>query len=240
MANKGKLFLIPNTLGSSSFENTIPSSITQIINEIDVYIVENVKEARRLLKLLGIQKPISALHFFELNKHTEPTEIGSFLLPLLEGKNTGVISDAGCPGIADPGSEIVRLAHEKNIKVIPLVGPSSILLALMASGFNGQNFVFHGYLPKDRKERIAKLKQIEKTAIVEKQTQLFIETPYRNDHLIEDIIRHCRPSTRFCVAANLSCPSEKVISRPIEQWKKNNMSFHKMPAVFLLYNNRNN
>lgn len=238
-SSKGKLFLIPNTLGPAAYQSSLPPEVGNIINEIDVYIVENGKEARRLLKKLNIKKPLQELEFFELNKHTGPEMTEQFIEPLLKGKNTAVISDAGCPGVADPGAMIVELAHRHRITVVPMVGPSSILLGLMASGFNGQQFVFHGYLPKDRKMRISELKRIESASQKLDQTQIFIETPFRNDHLIEDIISNCQPSTRLCVAANLTLPNEKIISIEISDWKKNKLSFHKMPAVFLLYASRN-
>ena len=239
MKSKGKLFLIPNTLGLSSIENSIPTAVSEAINEIDTFITENGKEARRLLKMLKIQKDFSSLTFFELNKHTPEEDVTSFIQPLLNGKNTGVISDAGCPGVADPGAEIVRLAHENRIQVIPMVGPSSITLALMASGFNGQQFVFHGYLPKDRKARIFEIRKIEKETQKSGQSQIFIETPYRNNHLIEDIVSTCNPNTQFCIAANLTHSNERIISGSVQDWKKINTNFHKMPAVFLLYSNKN-
>jgi 16S rRNA (cytidine1402-2'-O)-methyltransferase len=183
--------------------------------------------------MLHIRTPQNELELFELNKHTPAEEKALFLAPLLNGKDTGLISDAGCPGIADPGAEIVRLAHQENIRVKPLVGPSSLLLALMASGFNGQHFSFHGYLPRDRKERISKLKALEEQSERTGQAQLFIETPYRNDQMIDDVLGHCKKNTLFCVAANLTLDNEKVISKPIQFWKKT-QPFQKQAAVFIL------
>ena len=189
MSNYGTLYLIPITLGESPISQVIPEYNNSIINEIDVYVVENIKTARRFLKKAGILKPIDELTFYEIGKRSETTNYPTFIKPLLDGKNIGVLSEAGCPGVADPGAEIVALAQEKNIKVVPLVGPSSILLSLMASGFNGQSFCFNGYLPIEQKDRINKLKDLERIAFRDKQTQLFIETPYRIMSLNKGMLR---------------------------------------------------
>ena len=182
----------------------------------------------------GIIKPIGELTFFELNKRTQEVDFPSFLQPIAEGKNVGVLSEAGCPGIADPGADIVNLAQRLKIKVVPLVGPSSILLALMASGFNGQSFCFNGYLPKDQKERSKKLKDLERLVKTKQQTQLFIETPFRNTHVFEDLLENCFGSTKLCVAVDITLPSEKIITKTIEDWKKTQINLQKRPCIFLI------
>ena len=234
MNNKGTLYMIPITLGETPINQVIPEFNNNIINEIDVYIVENIKTARRFLKRAGILKPINELSFFELNKKTKITELPTFLNPIAEGKNIGVLSEAGCPGIADPGADIVALAQQQKIKVVPLIGPSSILLALMASGFNGQSFCFNGYLPKDQKDRTRKLKELEKTAKNRKQTQLFIETPYRNTHVFEDLLKNCFSSTKLCIAIDITLPSEQIYTKTIEEWKKTKINLQKRPCIFLI------
>lgn len=233
--NKGKLYLIPTTLGEIDPVSTIPNSVYQIINEIDYYLVENEKWARQYLKKLGIKKPLQELTLNVLDKHTDITELSTTLKPLLDGKNMGIISEAGCPGIADPGAEAVKLAHQKNIQVIPLVGPSSVLLALMASGFNGQSFAFQGYLPIDRSDRIRKIKELEKLVQSLHQTQIFIETPFRNNHLFEDLLKNCSTATKLCVAMDLTLPSEFIKTLSISEWKSKVPELHKRPAIFLLY-----
>ena len=231
---KGTLYMLPITLGESTITNVIPAFNLKIINEIDVYVVENIKTARRFLKKAGIIKPIGELTFFELNKRTQEVDFPSFLQPIAEGKNVGVLSEAGCPGIADPGADIVNLAQRLKIKVVPLVGPSSILLALMASGFNGQSFCFNGYLPKDQKERSKKLKDLERLVKTKQQTQLFIETPFRNTHVFEDLLENCFGSTKLCVAVDITLPSEKIITKTIEDWKKTQINLQKRPCIFLI------
>jgi len=226
--------MIPITLGETAINQVIPEYNTNIINEIDTYIVENIKTARRFLKKSGIIKPINELTFFELNKRTQETELPTFLKSIAEGKNIGVLSEAGCPGIADPGADIVDLAQRTNIKVVPLVGPSSILLALMASGFNGQSFCFNGYLPKEQKERKRKLKELERLVKNKQQTQLFIETPYRNMHVYEDLIKNCFDSTKLCIAVDITMPNEKITTKTIEEWKKTKINLQKRPCIFLI------
>lgn len=233
--DKGKLYLIPTTLGEIDPISTVPSSVYQIINDIDIYLVENEKWARQYLKKLGIKKPLQEITLHVLNKHTDITELSTLMKTLLEGKNMGVISEAGCPGIADPGADAVKLAHQKNIQVIPLVGPSSILLALMASGFNGQSFAFQGYLPIDRNERIRRIKELEKLVQSQHQTQIFIETPYRNNHLFEDLLKNCSSTTLLCVAMDLTLPDEFIKTQSISDWKNKIPNLHKRPAIFLLY-----
>ena len=236
MKTKGVIYLIPTTLGDTDeTADVIPVKINQIINSIDEYIVENEKSARHYLKKIGIQKPLQEIILHSLNQHTQANEISAYLNSIDLGKNIGIISEAGCPGVADPGADVVKLAHEKNIQVIPLVGPSSILLALMASGFNGQSFTFHGYLPKERSERIKKIKELEKTAKEKSQTQLFIETPYRNTHLLEDILSSCDNRTSLCIACDITLPTEFIKTKSIFEWKKEIPEINKRPAIFLIY-----
>ncbi|MCB0401436.1 MAG: SAM-dependent methyltransferase [Flavobacteriales bacterium] len=230
----GKLYLLPVTLGETEINQVIPAYNLEIIHEIDVYIVENIKSARRFLKKAGIQKAIDELTFLELNKRTDDYELYSYLKPLQEGKNVGILSEAGCPGVADPGADMVDLAQQKGITVVPLVGPSSILLALMASGMNGQSFTFHGYLPKDQKDRIRKLKELEQAVRSKKQTQLFIETPFRNNHLFQDMLQHCSPNTKLCVAVDITLSTEMIQTKTIDAWKKVKMDLHKRPCLFII------
>lgn len=232
---KGKLYLIPALLGDSQPNYSIPSGLLNIINSLDEFIVENERTARRYLKSLGYEKPLQELILHPLNKHTELEEIPSFLKNAETGKNIGLLSEAGTPAIADPGADIVTIAHTKGIQVIPLVGPSSILLSLMASGFNGQNFAFVGYLPIDKKQRVNKIKELERRVYLEDQTQIFIETPYRNNQMIKDLVNSCKPETKLCVACDLTLDNELVISKPINSWKKTQPDIHKRPAVFLIY-----
>ena len=235
MTNHGTLYLIPITLGESPISQVIPEYNNTIINEIDVYIVENIKTARRFLKKAGILKPIDELTFFEIDKRSETHNYPTFIKPLAEGKNIGILSEAGCPGVADPGAEIVALAQEKNYKVVPLVGPSSILLSLMASGFNGQSFCFNGYLPIEQKDRINKLKELERIAFRDKQTQLFIETPYRNMPLFKDILSTLNNNSRLCVAVDITSNTEEIYTKTIEDWKKETkIDLNKRPCIFLI------
>ncbi|NER11046.1 16S rRNA (cytidine1402-2'-O)-methyltransferase [Muriicola jejuensis] len=231
----GRLYLIPTTLGDTAPLEVLPISIKQAIEEIDHYIVENEKSARHFIKNISPRKSQPALHIEQLNKFTEPELIPSFLEPCLKGFHVGVLSEAGSPAVADPGSEVVRLAHEKNIRVVPLVGPSSLILALMSSGLNGQNFCFHGYLPIENQERKKVLKAMEKESRQKNQTQLFIETPYRNDKLYEDLIKTLAPSTLLCIAAGITLNEEFIRTRTVEEWgKAEPPQLHKKPAIFLL------
>ena len=232
----GSIYLIPCTLGETTAIEVVPVYIKEIINNIDEFIVENTRSARRYLKLSGIQKDIGLLVFHELDKQKESSNNFSDYLKVIEdGKNIGILSEAGYPCIADPGAEIVKIAHQKNIKVIPLVGPSSILLSLAASGFNGQNFCFHGYLPKEQSERIKKIKALEESVYKENQTQIFIETPYRNNHIVEDLLNNCLPDTLLCIAANLTLAEEFIKTKKIKEWKSSVLDINKQPAIFLLY-----
>lgn len=232
---QGFLYLIPITLGDTVLEKVLPIHNKEIIQSIKFFIVENIRTARRFLKKTDSNININEITFFELNKHTDLNQISTYLEPALKGENIGLMSEAGCPAIADPGSEIVAIAQEKKIRVVPLVGPSSILLSLMAAGFNGQSFAFNGYLPINVNERIKKLKQIEHKIISEDQTQIFIETPYRNHKLVEDIIKSCSSSLKLCIAMNLTCDDEYVQTRKIKEWNKNLPCLDKKTCIFLIY-----
>lgn len=232
---KGALYLIPSTLGDARVDSSVPQSIKEIANTIDNFIVESEKSARRYLVKLGIKKPIDELNFFLLDEHTKNKDFAKFLEPLLKGKDMGLISDAGCPAIADPGAEIVLLAHYAGIRVVPLVGPSSIILALMSSGLNGQKFCFHGYLPAERSERIKKIKEIERESEIKSQTQVFIEAPYRNQKMLEDILSNCRMETLLGIACDITLPSEFILTKSIKEWKKKIPDINKRPAIFLMY-----
>ena len=231
----GNLYLIPNTLGKVALLEVLPMAVKKKIEDIDIYIVESEKSARRFIKAICPDKSQEKLKLFALNKFTETLEIPNYLNPCIEqGESIGLISDVGCPAVADPGSEVVRLAHERNIKVVPIVGPSSILLAMMASGMNGQNFAFNGYLPIDKKERKAMLKKLEKRSFDHKQAQAFIETPYRNQKLLEDLCRILHPNTRICVACDLTLSSEYIKTLSAREWLKNKVDLHKRPTIFVL------
>lgn len=230
----GKLYLIPTGLGDNAPLEVLPISVKKIIEHIDTYIVENEKAARKFIKTISSGKSQASLNLFSLNKFTDPLEIPSFLEECLAGNSIGLLSDAGCPGVADPGAEVVKIAHQKHIQVIPLVGPSSILLAMMSSGMNGQNFAFNGYLPIDKADRKSKLKQLEKRSFDEQQSQLFIETPYRNNSILEDLSTVLRPETRICVACDLTLPSEYIKTQTAKDWKFSKMDFHKRPALFII------
>jgi 16S rRNA (cytidine1402-2'-O)-methyltransferase len=232
MAN---LYLIPTSLGDQNIESVLPRANSQIIKNLKYFIVENVRTARRFLKKSVPGINIDELNFSELNEHTHKNELEDFLAPLFNGIDVGIMSEAGCPGIADPGADLVRMAHEKNIRVIPLVGPSSVLLSLMASGMNGQNFAFIGYLPVKQSERIKAIREIEKRSAVEKQTQIFIEAPYRNTQLLDDLINTLSAKTRLCIAVDVTLETELIQTKPIALWKKGVPSINKRPAVFLIY-----
>ncbi len=230
----GKLYLIPSTLGDIAPLEVLPISIKRAIEDINNYVVENEKSARRFIKKISPRKHQSNLRIQVLNKYTEPQEIPSFLLPCLDGFDVGVLSEAGCPGIADPGAEVVRIAHEKNIRVIPLVGPSSIVLAMMASGLNGQNFAFNGYLPIDAPERKKEIKRLERLSIEKQQSQLFIETPYRNDKLFAELLRSLSIKTLLCIASDITLPTEFILTQSVRDWKNNNVELHKRPTIFII------
>lgn len=232
---KGKLYLIPCPLGDVPPIAVLPASVQTTIEKIDHYIVEHQKNARRFIKSISPEKEQSSLKLQEINKFTQPEEIPAMLNPCLEGFDVGVISDAGCPGIADPGARAVHYAHENGIKVVPLVGPSSILLAMMASGFNGQNFTFNGYLPIEKSERKSELKRLEKLSKDFDQSQLFIETPYRNNQMLQSLIDILNPQTRICVACDITLPSEYIKTAPASVWKKIKVDLHKRPTLFIIH-----
>ena len=229
------LYLIPNLLGETPVEQVLPPYNHEIILGIRHFIVEDVRTARRFLKLVDRSIDIDQLTFYTLNKHTNPEEVASMLKPLEEGSPMGVISEAGCPAVADPGADVVAIAQRKGLKVVPLVGPSSIILAVMGSGFNGQSFAFNGYLPIEPDERIKTLKRLEQRAYTENQTQLFIETPYRNAKMMADILKACRPQTHLCIAAGLTTKEEYIKTRTIKEWNGKLPALEKIPCIFLIY-----
>ena len=231
---KGNIYLIPCTLGETPPLEVLPLLVKKAIENIDHYIVEHEKSARRFIKSVASKKQQNSLHIEEINKFTKPQEIPQMLEPCFNGFDVGIISDAGCPGIADPGAAVVEQAHQKGIKVVPLVGPSSILLALMASGFNGQNFAFNGYLPIDKVERKQKIKQLEKKSIVENQSQLFIETPYRNNQMLESLVKTLQNTTGICVACDITLSTQYIRTAPVKQWKRIKVDLHKRPAIFII------
>jgi 16S rRNA (cytidine1402-2'-O)-methyltransferase len=231
----GKLYLIPTTLGEMNADDVLPQTIKKAIDFIDYYIVENEKTARKSIKIVHADKKQSELKFFLLNKHTDTKEHLDFIKPLLEGHNVGLMSEAGCPGVADPGAVIVKIAHEKGIQVVPLVGPSSILLALMASGMNGQSFTFNGYLPIDKSEKKQAIKGLEKLSFDKNQSQLFIETPYRNNKLLEDILQTLQPNTLLCIACDITLPTEYIKTMSVSLWKKQKIDLHNRPCIFIIH-----
>lgn len=230
----GSLYLIPTRLGDNAPLEVLPISIKKIIESVDEYIVENEKTARRFIKKVSSSKSQASLIIHILNKYTDESELPSFLEACKSGKSVGLLSEAGCPGIADPGADIVKIAHDSNIRVIPLVGPSSILLALMSSGMNGQNFTFNGYLPIDKSERKAKLKQLERISSDQNQSQIFIETPYRNNKMLEDICGSLNKQTQVCVACDITLPTEYIKTKTVENWKHESVDLHKRPTIFII------
>lgn len=231
------LYLIPVELGETPVSQVLPEYNHQVILGIKHFIVENVRSARRFLKRVDKSINIDELTFYELNKHTSPKDITGYLDALQQGMPMGVISEAGCPAVADPGADVVAIAQRRGLKVVPLVGPSSIILSVMGSGFNGQSFAFNGYLPIEQGERTKKIKALETRAYTESQTQLFIETPYRNHKMIEELCATCRPQTRLCVAAGITCENEYIKTRTIQDWKKAKdlPDLSKTPCIFLIY-----
>lgn len=231
----GALYLIPCTLGDTPATQVLPQHTIDIARKLKHFVVEHPKTARQFLSVLKHEQPIQSLHFAALNEHTAATELTELLAPLLAGEDVGIISEAGCPGIADPGAELVSLAHRHGIRVVPLVGPSSILLALMASGLNGQRFAFHGYLPIPETERNKMIVALETESARHHQTQLFIETPYRNEKLFSALLAHCRPQTWLCVASDITLFHEQIRTHPIAQWKSQPApQLNKHPSLFLL------
>ena len=234
-STQGKLYLIPTTLGDNAPLEVLPMSVKKVIELTDTFIVENEKTARRFIKKISSGKSQSSLEMFHLNKFTDASELPEFLEPCLKGINVGLLSEAGCPGVADPGADIVKLAHQKNIKVIPLVGPSSILMAMMSSGMNGQSFTFNGYLPIDKGERKKEIKRLERLSFEHNQSQIFIETPYRNNKMIEDLSQVLDKNTNICVACDITLSSEFIKTQSAMTWKTNKVDLHKRPTIFIIH-----
>ena len=230
----GKLYLIPTTLGDTEPLEVMPISVKKVIESLDYFIVENEKTARRYIKRITPSKVQSELHFMKIDKFSHELETRNYLDVCQHGISVGVLSEAGVPGVADPGATIVKQAHEKGIQVIPLVGPSSILLAMMASGMNGQNFAFNGYLPIDKSDKKKALKELEKVSRDKKQSQIFIETPYRNGKMLDDLRATLQPNTRLCVACDITLPTEYIKTLPVSKWKSENPDLHKRPAIFII------
>ncbi len=232
--NKGKLYLIPTILGEGTQKSTLTSPILKAVRNINIFIVENLRTARRHIKELDKEKNIDTTTFYSYGKHNTLNLEQDFLIHILSGKDIGLLSEAGLPCIADPGSEIVAYAHDFQIDVIPLVGPSSILLALMTSGLNGQNFSFTGYLPIDKSERTRAIKKLEELSRKNRQTQIFMETPYRNNQLIDAIFKTCRNNTKLCIASDITLPTENIKTKTIAEWKETKVNIHKKPTIFLI------
>ncbi|MCK9168732.1 MAG: SAM-dependent methyltransferase [Bacteroidales bacterium] len=233
--NTGTLYLIPALLGGENTHDVLPEFNHTVITGLRHFIVEDLRSARRFLRKTGFTHDFSNVHFGEINKHTDPSEYVQRILPLEEGFDMGLISEAGVPCLADPGAEIVKIAQQRNLRVVPLTGPSSIILALIASGFNGQNFCFHGYLPVQPPERERKITELEKNCYAMHQTQIFIETPYRNLAMIDSLLKKCRGETLLCIACNITLEEESIRTMPIAEWKKSALPYHKKPTVFLLF-----
>lgn len=229
------LYLIPTSLGDTSFDRILPAYNADVVNKLQCFIVEDVRTARRFLKKVNQGIDIDSLNFYVLNQHTSPEEIDAYLKPMAQGNDMGVISEAGCPAIADPGADVVAMAQVANYKVVPLVGPSSLLLALMGSGFNGQSFAFSGYLPIQPVERSKALKKLESRVFSEDQSQLFIETPYRNMKMLQQILSDCQPNTKLCIAADITLETEFIQTKSIKAWKSQIPDLNKRPCIFILY-----
>ncbi len=231
----GILYLIPNTLGEAPSADVLPVHTIETARKLDYFVVEHAKSARRFLSQIQTEMPLQSLEMAELSEHTAVTELPVLLAPLLAGRDAGLLSEAGCPGVADPGAELVALAHQRGVRVVPLVGPSSILLALMASGLNGQGFAFRGYLPVDEVARGKSIAALEMDSARLKQTQIFIETPYRNHKLLAALLAQCQPGTRICVATDLTLPTEWVRTCKVSEWKSSSIpDLNKRPSIFLL------
>lgn len=230
----GNLYMIPCTLGDTPPLEVLPFLVKKAIEEINYYIVEHEKTARRFIKNISSNKSQSGLHIEEINKFTNEADIPAMLQPCLEGKDVGVLSDAGCPGIADPGALVVQEAHRLGIKVVPLVGPSSILLSMMASGFNGQNFAFNGYIPIDKQERKKEIKRLEQLSSTHNQSQCFIETPYRNNQMLESLLSTLKPHTRICVACDITLATEYIKTYTVTEWRTKKVDLHKKPTIFII------
>ena len=231
----GTLYLIPVTLGDDMVQHVIPDYVLNVARNLETFVVESEKSARHFLSNIKTLKPVRELNLHLLNEHTDMKVLPDLLAPLLAGHNVGLMSDAGCPAVADPGAQLEQLAHKKGIRVVPLVGPSSILLSLMASGLNGQQFAFLGYLPVEKLQRNQKLKEIEKRSASHKETQLFIETPYRNQAMLDAILQTCHAQTQLCIACDVSLDSEMIVTKSIASWKSSApIDIHKRPCLFLM------
>ena len=238
--NFGKLYLVPTLLGATSAEYVIPQGTLETVRTLRFFVVENIRTARRMLSKMHMPCPIDELEFVELDKHNPHNpDLMTYLGKALDGQDIGLMSEAGTPCVADPGALIVELAHQAGIQVVPLTGPNAMILALMASGFNGQSFCFNGYLPIKNPERAQKIKALEHKSLTSDETEMFIETPFRNNAMIEDILRNCHPNTMLCVASNITMEDEKIVSKTISDWKSVKYDWNKKPAVFLIYCDKN-
>ena len=236
----GKLYLIPALLGATTAEQVLPAGTLEIVRTLRFFVVENVRTARRMLSKMHIPCPIDDLTFVELDKHNpQNPDLMTYLGEALNGNDVGLMSEAGTPCVADPGALVVELAHQTGIQVVPLTGPNAMILALMASGFNGQTFSFQGYLPIKNPERTQKIKALERQSLANDETEIFIETPFRNNAMIDDIVRNCHPNTMLCVASNITMDDEKIVSKSISDWKSIKYDWNKKPAVFLIYCDKN-
>lgn len=233
-ATKGKIYMFPTPIGDRSVWDVLPMFNRNVMNRVSYFIVENVRTSRRFLSRAGVERPIDSLQFAELNEHSTPAQVAELLVPILNGTDACVLSEAGVPGVADPGADLVALAHQHEVEIVPLVGPSSIILALMASGQNGQSFAFNGYLPVKPPERVRAIRHFEKRAQTENQAQIFIETPYRNLRLFEELIRTCNENTRLTIAADLLQPDQLIRTERIATWKNKTPDIHKRPTIFIL------
>lgn len=229
------LYLFPVPMGDSPVADVLPAHNIELIRSVRHFVVENIRSARRFLKACDRSIDIDSLSFTELNEHTRAEEVAAMLAPMEQGHDIGIISEAGCPAIADPGADLVAVAQRRGYEVVPLVGPSSIIMSLMASGFNGQSFAFLGYLPIDENRRTARFKEMEQRIRRERQTQIFIETPYRNHRLIEDLCRRLPSDMLLCVASDISCSRQSIVTRRLSEWKKATYNYDKIPTIFLLY-----
>lgn len=235
MNKLGNLYLIPTTLSETEPLEVLPISVKKIVEQVDDYIVENEKSARRFIKKISPKKSQPSLKIYLLDKFTSESETTNYLDACLKGEHVGLLSEAGVPAIADPGATMVKLAHQKGIRVVPLVGPSSIIMAMMASGLNGQNFAFNGYLPIEKADRKRSIQKLEKLSLEKDQSQLFIETPYRNDKMLADLLQYLSPDTSLCVAADITAPTEFIKTYSVEEWKQQQIDLHKRPAIFIIH-----
>lgn len=231
---KGKLFLIPNVLAENTAQSVISPQVKEVIAHTKIFLVENLRTARRYISSLKLGVNLEEIHMEILDKDTLPETMSRLMQPLMNGADIGIISEAGCPGIADPGAVAVAFAHHKGIQVVPLSGPSSMFLALMGSGFSGQSFAFHGYLPIDKKDRSAAIKKLEAESLREKRAQIFMETPFRNNQLLEDLLSTLNPNTKLCIAKNITGSDEMILTKTANEWKKLPLDLHKIPTVFIL------